>query len=1592
MHISAGKLKRKLICMIAGTLAASLLLHAPAEAAGLSGRVLFESEDADVTDYTRELAKRSQDTDPEDSVIIVPEGLQANAPRTHTVMIYMIGSNLESRMGNATRDIEEMISAGLSYESVNVLLYTGGSRRWVGEVPCDRNCVIDLSKPSGENIVASTEGNANMGAPETLADFINFASEYYPAEHNTLIFWDHGGGPLWGYGSDELYDSDSLLLSELQAAMDATQYGEDNKLDLVGFDACLMASLENMSLWRNYADYFVASEELEPGNGWDYTFLKILEETTDPTLTGEAIVDGFMNFYEQTRTKTSNPDLTLSLIDLSRIPDVIKALDDLAAIMTDDLAGGAYASIIQKRAAAKSFGLAENSKGYVSYYYDLVDLVDLCNRLSGNYPDETKQLKRALYDSVIYNSSNIEGAAGISLYFPCRNKNQYSQMKVSYQGIAVSSNYTKFLSRNASQWQKSRGWNWKLGDLTDAGDEYVLQLTEEQLNNITGADVTILAESPAGGYVPYLSSLKIQPDENGMLHIPKTIPMVALRLDSGEYMTWPVSQIDSDESRTVYKTENTLLRSDVTYSNHMTDMERENVSVTMAEDKSTGEITILSFGYSGDADMLGGKNTIEIEHWEELYFYQYPAYTTKDENGSILPFRDWTQTGVISWSDMPIEENFGFELILSEDTGLDLVCQVEITDINGENYASSPAKMPSSDDYREVSTDTLKGELIYAVYNDHAVVTDYNGTDRVLSIPAEIEGVPVTEIGDSAFGKISYFSLNGTYAFQTMVLPDTIERIGANAFYSCTGLKRINMPASLKSIGSLAFYNCRSLEEIVIPDNTASIGKCAFSYCASLKKIQLPAGVSSIGNGVLMGCGSLESIGLDENNENYVINGGSLYTADGTVLLAAPAAAGEELVVADGTKTIAYGACAASAIKTVTLPESLEIIGNFAFYSCNDLTAPVLPDGLLEVGYHAFDTYSMALDPEAVPEEAQEIHIGSALLWLGDHSLDGFVRKDFIVSEGNTRFSSAGNALMNGAGDTVVALSVDSNGQVVIPEGTVTFDFEMLEFLDGLNELSSGILHRVYLPESLQRFPSDVSEYQYRNLLFHCVKGSSAEQFLLDNGIPYSGEMSTEYSVQTVDTAAGVITARLYDDHAMITKFSGDGEILEIPAEIEGRPVRVVGDGEYPISINGYYYGFNANTADTPNITAVIIPEGVEEISAKALCSFSRGGVEVTLPSTLKSIGDEALTGCTIKALPEGIERLGKNFINTAPEEGFTLRPQVVYIDPQAFSSCSGLSEYKAEGENEIYSIKDGALFTADGATLISYPQAGKTDYVIPEDTVSIGAHAFDGNMNLKSVSIPLSLQKIGDYAFYSCWNLSDVEFVEGSVIDTIGNSAFRMCRSLQSISLPLVKEIGDDAFASCTMLAEVTFKQGLRAIGNYAFSETAVIDPQLPDSTRSVGNYAFYSYAGEPREGAENLYIGIHMTYIGTEAFADIGAKEFEVNPANSTYASSDGFLTDKAGNTILDVPSGMEGEVWVPDGITGIAAGAFLNANKIEKLHIPASVEYISTLNFEYKEADEPDEDGNTVYIYNVTIYCKRNSAAHIYALEMGIPFVLE
>ena len=219
----------------------------------------------------------------------------------YTIMVYMCGSDLESDGGMGSADITEMIGSGFDPSALNIVLYTGGSTQWIDyDIPADTNSVFSVTGDGLEYLADA--GAASMGEADTLTSFVDYTYENFPAQNYGLILWDHGAGAVDGFGCDDLFEYDSLTMDELNLALSQSQ-AAGQKLEFIGFDACLMATIETAYATQDYANYLVASEELEPGYGWDYNSLAAISQT--PGITGDQIgtilVDDFVGFYETCR-------------------------------------------------------------------------------------------------------------------------------------------------------------------------------------------------------------------------------------------------------------------------------------------------------------------------------------------------------------------------------------------------------------------------------------------------------------------------------------------------------------------------------------------------------------------------------------------------------------------------------------------------------------------------------------------------------------------------------------------------------------------------------------------------------------------------------------------------------------------------------------------------------------------------------------------------------------------------------------------------------------------------------------------------------------------------------------------------------------------------------------------------------------------------------------------------------------------------------------------------------------------------------------------------------------------------------------------
>lgn len=227
-----------------------------------------------------------------DGISITRKQREAEKPMgedgTQTVFVYMCGSDLESENGLASGDIEEMI-AGSQSENVKFVIQTGGAGAWADTYGISAEKTQRYVVTGGEISLIEEKESVNMGKEDVLVDFLSWGIENYAAAKMGLIFWNHGGGSISGVCFDELNENDSLSLEEIDTALTSVYDKMTDKFAFIGFDACLMATVETANMLVPHADYMFASEETEPGYGWDYTeiagFMRIQPNSERRSLT-----------------------------------------------------------------------------------------------------------------------------------------------------------------------------------------------------------------------------------------------------------------------------------------------------------------------------------------------------------------------------------------------------------------------------------------------------------------------------------------------------------------------------------------------------------------------------------------------------------------------------------------------------------------------------------------------------------------------------------------------------------------------------------------------------------------------------------------------------------------------------------------------------------------------------------------------------------------------------------------------------------------------------------------------------------------------------------------------------------------------------------------------------------------------------------------------------------------------------------------------------------------------------------------------------------------------------------------------------------
>lgn len=330
-----------------------------------------------------------------------------------TVFVYMCGSDLESDQASATDDMIEMQEATEDCPDLRFVIEADGTREWQNSL-CKNNEKQRIVIQDGYSDIVESGSSTNMGKSDTLKDFLEWGLENYPSEYMVLDFWNHGGGSISGVCFDENFDMDSLTLDEIDRALAAVYESMPRKFDLIGFDACLMATVETANILVPYGKYMVASQSLESGNGWDYNSFAdaVKAGVKSGAEVGTYLAEGY---YAACKKTFEEGDATLSVIDLSKIDSFIEAFN-LYAKDAYDYAADHLSEVIKAAKGSVNFGGNNRTEGYTN----MVDINGLLNGSGSFAPASAKSALAALDSCVVYvkNGRNEKTAGGLSLYYP----------------------------------------------------------------------------------------------------------------------------------------------------------------------------------------------------------------------------------------------------------------------------------------------------------------------------------------------------------------------------------------------------------------------------------------------------------------------------------------------------------------------------------------------------------------------------------------------------------------------------------------------------------------------------------------------------------------------------------------------------------------------------------------------------------------------------------------------------------------------------------------------------------------------------------------------------------------------------------------------------------------------------------------------------------------------------------------------------------------------------------------------------------------------------------------------------------------------
>lgn len=410
--------------------------------------------------------------------------------KRRTFMIYMVGSDLESKSKQGTFSIEDIVGENIDLDNNNIVLMVGGAKKWHNFVDPGEIGIYELTSNGFKKKDALPV--ESMGASSTLETFLDYSYNNYKAEYYDMIFWNHGLGAI-GIEQDEL-SKDFLTINELNTAFKNSEFIND-KLEITIFYNCLASNLHLANIMKNYSQYMVASEEI-------FYLSKVLNrlnflEKVEPYSTAYDIGHLFIEqsdkvVKEYNSTHTKKIDSTLSIIDLNKIDNLNTTLNSFIKSIDIDKN---YYEISNFRRKTHTYGLSQ------TYDYDTIDLHSLVESLGkiSNNEKASKKVLDSLDEAIKYTSNLNDYSNGISVYFPYFGSESSIETHLSLFNKIFNDSYSSFINnfyqiRSGAKQAKRSVSNNSYNKLTNniiknEDGSLSIILNEEEVKNYQGANI-----------------------------------------------------------------------------------------------------------------------------------------------------------------------------------------------------------------------------------------------------------------------------------------------------------------------------------------------------------------------------------------------------------------------------------------------------------------------------------------------------------------------------------------------------------------------------------------------------------------------------------------------------------------------------------------------------------------------------------------------------------------------------------------------------------------------------------------------------------------------------------------------------------------------------------------------------------------------------------------------------------------------------------------------------------------------------------------------------------------------------------------------